>query len=263
MPNNYTEINLEKLNQESENIVNQWQNPKETNTKHFFIDNLLSSELCTDIYNSFPKDGDGFFNRNTFREKKKTSVNLKEYNKNLSDISYAIQDPRVVEKIGELLDLKNLEPDPTLYASGLSMMFENDYLNPHIDNSHDAKRNKYRRLNLLYYVSPKWEYDFGGNFELWDEKVSSQKTIISCFNRLLVMETNRKSWHSVSKVAVDRPRCCVSSYFFSNNSPGEKEYFHVTSFNGRPNQNFKRIISPIDNVIRNLFSKMTKFGRGK
>lgn len=254
---------LEKLNQESENIVNQWKNPQGTSTKHFFIDNLLSNELCTSIYNSFPKDGNGFFNRNTFREKKKTCVNLKEYNRNLSDISYAIQDQSVVDKIGNLLNLKNLEPDPTLYASGLSMMFRNDYLNPHIDNSHDSKRNKYRRLNLLYYVSPGWEHDFGGNFELWDEKVNSQKTITSYFNRLLVMETNRKSWHSVSKVIVDKPRCCVSSYFFSNNSPDEEEYFHVTSFNGRPNQNFKRIISPFDNTIRNLFSKMTKFGRGK
>ena len=61
---------LKKLNQESENIVNQWKNPQGTSTKHFFIDNLLSNELCTSIYNSFPKDGNGFFNRNTFREKK-------------------------------------------------------------------------------------------------------------------------------------------------------------------------------------------------
>ena len=36
-------------------------------------------------------------------------------------------------------------------------MTEGDFLNPHIDNSHDAKRERYRRLNLLYYVSPGWE----------------------------------------------------------------------------------------------------------
>ena len=73
------------------------------------------------------------------------------------------------------------------------------------------------------------------------------------------METNRKSWHSVSKVVVDRPRCCVSSYFFPTVHQQEEEYFHVTSFNGRPNQNFKRLVSPFDNLIRNLFSKITKF----
>ena len=256
-------IILEKLNKESKNISSQWQNPKGSNTKHFFVDNLLPKDICMDIYKSFPKDGDGFFNRNTFREKKRTSVNLKEYDKNLSDISYAIQDWKIVKKIEKLLDLRNLEPDPTLYASGLSMMFKNDYLNPHIDNSHDAKRKKYRRLNLLFYVSPDWNYDNGGNFELWDEKVTIQKTIISSFNRLLVMETNKKSWHSVSKVNVSKPRCCVSSYFFSEQSPDKKEYFHVTSFNGRPNQTLKRIISPFDNIARNLFSKGTKFGRGK
>ena len=77
------------------------------------------------------------------------------------------------------------------------------------------------------------------------------------------METNKKSWHSVSKVNVSKPRCCVSRYFFSEQSPDKKEYFHVTSFNGRPNQTLKRIISPFDNMARNLFSKGTKFGRGK
>lgn len=258
-----TDIILEKLNRERDNILRQWQNPKDSHTKHFIVDNLLPKDKCMDIYNSFPKDGNGFFNRNTFREKKKTSVNLKEYSKNLSDISYAIQDWKIVKKIENLLDLRNLEPDPTLYASGLSMMFKNDYLNPHIDNSHDAKRKKYRRLNLLFYVSPDWNYDNGGNFELWDESVTMQKTIISSFNRLLVMETNKKSWHSVSKVNVSKPRCCVSSYFFSEQSPDKKEYFHVTSFNGRPNQSLKRIISPLDNKFRNLFSIATKFGRGK
>ena len=29
------------------------------------------------------------------------------------------------------------------------------FLNPHIDNSHDAKRERYRRFNLLYGVSRK------------------------------------------------------------------------------------------------------------
>ena len=94
------------------------------------------------------------------------------------------------------------------------MMFCGDYLNPHIDNSHDAKRKRYRRLNLLYHVSPDWGFDSGGNFELWDESRMSPKTIVSRRNRLVVMETNKTSWHSVSPVNVDGPRCCVSNYYF-------------------------------------------------
>lgn len=159
--------------------------------------------------------------------------------------------------------MKLLEPDPKLYARGLSMMSKNDYLNPHIDNSHDRRRQKYRRLNLLYYVSPNWRLEYGGNFELWDKNVKKPTTIISKQNRLIVMETNKTSWHSVSKVNTDRPRCCVSNYYFSKESPDQTEYFHVTSFSGRPEQPFKRAFGLIDNKLRNFFSKTLKVGRGK
>ncbi|WP_206360119.1 2OG-Fe(II) oxygenase, partial [Pseudomonas viridiflava] len=116
------------------------------------------------------------------------------------NITYAIQHPDVVAKVSELVGFERITPDPSLYAGGLSMMFEGDFLNPHIDNSHDGTRNLYRRLNLLYYVTPNWSLENGGNFELWDHKVETQKTIVSAFNRLVVMETDKDSWHSVSPV---------------------------------------------------------------
>ena len=77
------------------------------------------------------------------------------------------------------------------------------------------------------------------------------------------METNKKSWHSVSKVMVNMPRCCVSNYFFSKASPDQNQYFHVTSFKGRPKETSKRIFSIVDNVFRNMFSRLLKIGRGK
>jgi len=56
------------------------------------------------------------------------------------------------------------------------------------------------------------------------------KTIFSNFNRLVVIETNKTSWHSVCQVKVDKIRCCVSNYYYSSISPDYNEYFHVTSF---------------------------------
>ena len=82
-------------------------------------------------------------------------------------------------------------------------------------------------------------------------------------NRLVVMETTKSSWHSVSKVITDRPRCCVSNYYFSPISPDGSDYFHVTSFDGRPDQPLRRIIGAIDNALRNTVSKVFKIGRGK
>jgi len=254
---------LQRLDAASEQIIAQWKNPEDTLTRHFYLDELLPRSDVEEIYAAFPRNGEGFFDRESFREKKRTSANLSDFNAILSDITYAIQDARVVNKVSELCSMKSIEPDPKLYAGGLSMMFPNDYLNPHIDNSHDGDRSKYRRLNLLYYVSPDWSFDNGGNFELWNEERTIPKTIISHQNRLVVMETNKTSWHSVSKVNAERPRCCVSNYYFSEISPDGDEYFHVTSFLGRPEQPFRRYLGVLDNGLRNFVSRTLNIGRGK
>ena len=261
--NTFVTLLVNKLNENRDSIQQQWQHPEGTTTRHFVIDNLLPPDLCNSIYQAFPKNGDGFFNRESFREKKRTSANLDAYDQILADITYAFQDSQIVDMVSDIVGLTKIEPDPKLYAGGLSMMFEGDYLNPHIDNSHDANRERYRRLNLLYYVSPDWALENGGNFELWNEDRTVPKTLTSHFNRLVVMETNKLSWHSVSPVKANRPRCCVSNYYFSAISPDESDYFHVTSFSGRPEEKLKRLIGVFDNRLRNFVSKTLKIGRGK
>jgi Rps23 Pro-64 3,4-dihydroxylase Tpa1-like proline 4-hydroxylase len=252
-----------KLKERDESIRQQWLNPQSTTTRHFVVDELLPAEIAKNIYEAFPRSGNGFFDKESFREKKRTSANLDAYDPILSDITYAFQETIIVDLVSSLVGFRQIEPDPLLYAGGLSMMFEGDFLNPHIDNSHDVKRQRYRRLNLLYYVSPDWSLENGGNFELWDEQRSVPKTLTSYFNRLVVMETNKTSWHSVSPVKTRGPRCCVSNYYFSAKSPDETEYFHVTSFSGRPGENMKRAVGVLDNAVRNVVSKTLKVGRGK
>ncbi|MPQ70213.1 MULTISPECIES: 2OG-Fe(II) oxygenase [unclassified Pseudomonas] len=244
-------------------IQDQWNNPQGTHTRHFVIDGLLPEEIALEIYGAYPRNADGFLDQQSFREKKKTLANLADRPQILRDVTYAMQSQKVVGKVAELVGVESLIPDPSLYAGGLSMMFKDNFLNPHIDNSHDGGRGLYRRLNLLYYVTPGWVLENGGNFELWDTKVKKQKTIVSAFNRLVVMDTNRDSWHSVSKVAVDTPRCCVSNYYFSKASPGNDDYFHVTSFSGRPEEPGKRLLGVVDNHVRNTLSKVLQIRRGK
>lgn len=259
----FVEKILQRLDFSYEEILSQWKNPKGTSTRHFFLDNLLPKSDVEEVYAAFPRNSCGFYNRDSFREKKRTSANLSEFDPVLSDITYALQDLRIINKVSELCSMISIEPDPKLYAGGLSMMFQDDFLNPHIDNSHDDERKKYRRLNLLYYVSPDWTLEGGGNFELWDESRTTPKTIVSRQNRLIVMETSRTSWHSVSKVRASTPRCCISNYFFSEISPDGENYFHVTSFLGRPEQPIRRIVGVLDNGLRNLISRSLKIGRGK
>ena len=263
MNQNYlTNLLIKKLKKSEKSIKKQWASHKYT-TRYFYLDDLLPDGVCKKIYAAFPKNAEGFFDRDSFREKKKTSASLDAYKKILSDITYAFQDKRVIDLISQYVGFEKIEPDPKLYAGGLSMMFRSDFLNPHIDNSHDAERKRYRRLNLLYYVSPNWKLKNGGNLEVWNKDQTKAKTIIAKTNRLIVMETNKTSWHSVSKVEINSPRCCVSNYYFSKISPDHSAYSHVTSFTGRPDEILKRSIGVIDNALRNFVSRSLKLGRGK
>lgn len=230
---------------------------------HAVIDSPLPEETALDAYFGFPGDAEGFTVLDSFREKKRTCVSLDRLSPILADITYAMQSPQVIEAVAELTGIPFLEPDPSLLRGGVSMMLKGDFLNPHIDNSHGPDPTRYRRLNLLYYVTPDWRLENGGNLELWDGRVRRPHTIESRFNRLVIMNTNRTSWHSVSPVAVDAHRCCVSNYYFSAVSPHREDYYHVTSFTGRPGQIGRRALGVIDNPARQFMKTRLKLNRAR
>jgi Rps23 Pro-64 3,4-dihydroxylase Tpa1-like proline 4-hydroxylase len=141
------------------------------------------------------------------------------------------------------------------------MMGKNQFLNPHLDNSHDKDREYWRVLNLLYYVTPNWNEEYGGNLELWPNGLKQKQiTIHSKFNRLAVMATHDSSLHSVSPVVFDGFRCCVSNYYFSKNPLLESDTFHVTSFRGRPENKVSDIILQLDTWARMTLRKFFKKG---
>jgi Rps23 Pro-64 3,4-dihydroxylase Tpa1-like proline 4-hydroxylase len=253
---------LARLDAEAPRIRAEFSSPRGTRTRHAVVDDLLPTEIAHRIHAAFG-DGSAFLRRDSFRERKKTLAKLDRLPAIAAEISYAIQDPAVVAKVGKLTGMERLEPDASLYAGGLSMMTKGDFLNPHIDNSHDAARERYRRLNLLYYVTPDWREENGGNLELWDDDVRKPVTLTSKFNRLAIMETNKHSMHSVSPVVADGARTCVSSYYFSEISPDGSEYFHVTSFSARPEQGLLRAVSAVDAAARNVAGRVLGLGRGK
>jgi Rps23 Pro-64 3,4-dihydroxylase Tpa1-like proline 4-hydroxylase len=180
------------------------------------------------------------------------------YNPLLEEIIYAFQDERVVRMVESITGIPDMRPDEHLYAGGISLMTKGNFLNPHLDNSHDNDRSLYRVLNLLYYVSPDWSLENGGNLELWDHGTEQQqRTIVSAFNRLALMITNKTSIHSVSKVTAAASRCCVSNYYFSPHSLEDGNYFHVTSFYGRPEEPVKKVLLALDRKLRNFVRKLT------
>ena len=202
--------------------------------RHLAVDALLPEEDARAIAAAFPPEDQLVLHR-SIREFKYIGVQMDSYDPLIEEVTYAFQEPSVVEAVGRITALPELLPDAQLYAGGVSSMVTGHYLHPHLDNSHDAERRRWRALNLLYYVTPGRHADQGGNLELWPQGTGRGRVSIpSDFNRLVIMETHNRSLHSVSPLVSGPPRRCVSNYYFSPRPVRPDDSFHVTSFRGRP-----------------------------
>jgi Rps23 Pro-64 3,4-dihydroxylase Tpa1-like proline 4-hydroxylase len=224
----------------------------------FTLDHLLPVEWARQIHQAFPSPSQLTL-RSTLRERKYVGVQVNQYDPLISQALYAFQAPEVVSAVQAITKIPELLPDQHLYAGGISMMGEGHFLMPHLDNSHDKDRKMFRVLNLLYYVSPDWKLEYGGNLELWDGgPKGSRRTIHSQFNRLVVMVTHKKSWHSVSPVKHAGVRCCVSNYYFSPQPVDGGDQYHVTTFRAYPGQPLRDTVLLGDNMLRSGIRKVVQ-----
>jgi Rps23 Pro-64 3,4-dihydroxylase Tpa1-like proline 4-hydroxylase len=251
-----------RLKEEAEKLRAQFARPSIGNTRVCTLDDVFPAETARAIHAAFPPNGSMRL-MDSFREQKYTSKSLERMSPLMHDAIFAFQAPVVLEAVTAITGLRDMVGDPSLYAGGISAMTEGQFLDPHIDNSHDGEGRLYRVLNLLYYVTPGWRPENGGNLELWDEAVRERLEIPSLFNRLVIMQTDRTSWHSVNRVRVQGTRCCVSNYYFSPHSPSGVEVRHITFFQGRPEQPLRRFLATADGHARTLLRKLVKRGVGR
>jgi Rps23 Pro-64 3,4-dihydroxylase Tpa1-like proline 4-hydroxylase len=252
-------IIITNLNENKEVLKAQFLKSEDT-IGYFFMDDVLPKELALEIHAKFPTSAEAVRKKN-LREFKFTAYQMDTYDTLLEEVIYAFQDKRVIQLVSEICGLEKTFGDEHLYAGGLSLMEKDNFLNPHLDNSHDKDRNRWRVLNLLYYVTPDWTLANGGNLEIWPNGLKhSQTTLESKFNRLVVMTTHHRSWHSVSKVLKNDIRCCVSNYYFSDMPLLASDKFHITTFRGRSSEKVKDLFLRIDNALRSNARKIFKKG---
>lgn len=247
-----------RISQESERLKAAY--AQSGGIRHFVVDDLLPLELANRIASAFPA-ADAMKFKDTLRERKYISSQMNQYDPLVEEALFAFHDEQVVAAVHRIVGHPTLYPDPKLYAGGISRMEQGCFLNPHLDNSHDKERQRWRALNLLYYISPGWQDHFGGNLEIWPYGVKDAPVMIeSRFNRLAIMATHHQSWHSVSPVHAAQARCCISNYYFSDQPMLAGQPFHVTSFRGRPEQPIRDVMLQADALLRNTLRAIKRQG---
>ena len=257
-------LEIEKIG----NLKKKYENSSKIN--HLIIENLLPNEIAYKLDSEFPEKN--LLNlRSEPQEKKYIAVEWNTKSKLVEECLYAFQNKKILEIFSEICDIPDLVGDPELYAGGVSFMNNGCFLNPHIDNSHDRLKEKYRRINLLYYVNKDWNtFEDGGELMLFPNGIKSQPILLPPkFNSLVIMRTDNKSLHAVNKIKrKESGRKCVSNYYFSNSSPSGKNYYHSTSFRGFKGEKTKDFYLRFNATLRtfiksksgNIFGKILNTG---
>jgi len=219
---------------------------------HLVVDGFLREEAAERAFAAFPPlaQMDALHD---FRQDKAQDPEIGKFDPVFGEIIFGhLHSPRLLAWLATVTGLAGLRPDPQLYASGLAQGGHGSFLNVHLDNSSHPVQPWYRRLNLLVYLNPRWNDAKGGHFELWSEDMRESAAILPKHNRMVIFATHRSSWHGYRRVRTPDgdTRKSINIYYFTDESPEQAEYYHVTSFRARRGEVWNRLLYPIDNWLR-------------
>jgi len=132
----------------------------------------------------------------------------------------------------ELTGIDNILPDPTLNGGGCHYIKRGGRLALHTDYGKHPKTKFHRRINVLLYLTPDWQKEWGGHLELWrKEPWTHFKSILPIFNRAIIFNTTNDSIHghpTPLNVPENGGRYSIAMYYFTEDRP-IKEQSNATS----------------------------------
>ena len=206
------------------------------------LDDFLPSTLAEQLASEFPRDARAFvepshqFQRGK-RERIQESgfVDVSPLTRHLLNEFNSLA---FVDFLETLTGIKGLIPDPHFRGGGLHQVVPGGRLAIHADFNVDARRKLKRRLNVILYLNPAWDPQFGGALELWPADMSAcSHRIPPILNRCVVFATSEQSYHGHPD-----PLACpdgitrnsLALYYYTALEPGEELRSASTRWRARP-----------------------------
>jgi Rps23 Pro-64 3,4-dihydroxylase Tpa1-like proline 4-hydroxylase len=189
------ELNFEKLQREF--------NEAEP-FNHVIIDNFFKENIAEAIEREFPEYNDNMWALyDNAIEHKKTMNHWDRFKPNQYRAFNFLNSTFFVESVEKLTGIIGLHADIGLNGGGLHIHRKGGKLNVHLDYSLHPKLKLERRLNIIIYMSKIWDPAWGGGLQLWTHDAETHqpkecaKTIEIKFNRAVIFDTTKNSWHGL------------------------------------------------------------------
>lgn len=183
------------------NYKKKWDESKPFN--HIVIDNFLCEHISKYVVDEFPAfDNDSWRIYNNAIEVKKLLNHWDKFGPETYKLFNYLNSREFIAQL-EILIGCELFADFGLNGGGLHTHARGGKLNTHLDYSIHPKLKLERRINLLIYVTPNWQDDWGGSLGLWQVNDAKNgpgklvKSISPIFNRAVIFDTTQNSWHGL------------------------------------------------------------------
>jgi hypothetical protein len=168
--------------------------------------------------------------------------------------------------LSQLTGIPNLVSDDMLEGGGLHQSGTGGFLNVHTDfSNHHYHKNWRRQVNLILYLNPNWQAQWGGALELWDREIRQCVTKIPpLFNEALIFRTDEISYHGFPeplRCPEGASRKSLALYYYTVGSGGVVKT-RSTNYRSRPGDGpLKSGMIWFDKLAVDLYSKAkARFG---
>jgi len=234
---------------------------------HIVFDNFLPDDVAIQLASDYPshtKMKENWKHHENDNVSRFFLEDSTQYSDNMRLFSAALASRSFLLFLETLTGINALLPDPYLIGGGAMVTGRNGFLKTHVDFNWHQKLQAWRRCNALFYLTPNWSEEWGGELELWETDGSKAvRTIEPIFNRVVIFSTTKYSYHGQPK-----PLSCpdniyrrvFSAFYYSttrNNQIDEQP--HYTRYNGSDDpKNADRDSSPYsDLLVKNYLRGLT------
>jgi len=220
--------------------------------EHVVIRNFFSEEVAEQLLEHFPHPTKSNAPWHHYDNPIEQKYSLDDFTNipTIQAIFERLQSQETISLFRRVTGIDSLEADPHLHGAGLHAYPNRGKLDMHLDYCIHPISGKERRCNLIVYLNKGWKSEYGGDLELWDEKLTHKTSLVTPgWNTAIIFKTNDVSYHGLPR-AINCPegtfRKSLALYYVSPQTasalPRHKAEFHPT-----PEQ------QPCDERLLNLY----------
>jgi Rps23 Pro-64 3,4-dihydroxylase Tpa1-like proline 4-hydroxylase len=230
-------LRWDSLDQDASSLATRYQSAAPY--PHIALPNFLATEVAERLAADFPPPtGAAWINYKHFTEHKFGQTKRALFPESIGAVIDELNSPRFVDWLSTVTGIDGLLADPTLEGGGMHQTPAGGFLNVHADfTMHHHQPTWRRRCNLIVYLNPHWQNEWGGAIELWDEGMTrSVVQVPPLLNQAVIFNTTDTTYHGYP----DPIRCpegvmrkSIALYYYTAEPAGSAAP-RATNYRARP-----------------------------